>query len=56
MVPCEAFWHMDTTNFNLSKNGSKIIAMHFSKHEIAYWKHVLHLNQKEVKNENPGIL
>ena len=29
MVPCEALWHMDTTNCNLSKIGSKIIAIHF---------------------------
>ena len=29
MVPCEAFWHMDTTNCNLSKIGSKIIAIRF---------------------------
>ena len=29
MVPCEAFWHMDTTNCNLSKLGSKIIATSF---------------------------
>ena len=28
----------------------------FAKHEIAYWKHVLHWNRKEMKNENPGIL
>ena len=29
MVPCEAFWHMDTTNCNLSKIGSKLIAIRF---------------------------
>ena len=29
MVPCEAFLHMDTTNCNLSKIGSKIIAIRF---------------------------
>ena len=29
MVPCEAFWHVDTTNCNLSKIGSKIIAIRF---------------------------
>ena len=29
MVPCVAFWHMDTTNCNLSKIGSKIIAIRF---------------------------
>ena len=29
MVPCEDFWHMDTTNCNLSKNGSKTIAICF---------------------------
>ena len=29
MVPYEAFWHMDTTNCNLSKIGSKIIAIRF---------------------------
>ena len=29
MVPCEAFWHIDTTNCNLSKIGSKIIAIRF---------------------------
>ena len=29
MVPCEAFWHMDTTNCNLSKIGSKTIAICF---------------------------
>ena len=29
MVPCEAFWHMDTTNCNMSKIGSKIIAIRF---------------------------
>ena len=28
----------------------------FANHEIAYWKHVLHWNRKEMKNENPGIL
>ena len=28
----------------------------FAKHEIAYCKHVLHWNRKEMKNENPGIL
>ena len=28
----------------------------FAKHEIVYWKHVLHWNRKEMKNENPGIL
>ena len=28
----------------------------FANHEMAYWKHVLHLNRKEMKNENPGIL
>ena len=31
MIPCEAFWHMDTTNCNLSKIGSKIIAIRFCK-------------------------
>ena len=29
MVPCESFWHMDTTNCNLSKIWSKIIAIRF---------------------------
>ena len=29
MVHCEAFWHMDTTICNLSKIGSKIIAIRF---------------------------
>ena len=29
MVPYEPFWHMDTTNCNLSKIGSKIIAIRF---------------------------
>ena len=29
MVPCEAFWHMDNTNINLSKIGSKLIAIRF---------------------------
>ena len=28
----------------------------FAKHEIAYWKHVLHWNRKEMENENPGII
>ena len=31
MVPCESFRHMDTTNCNLSKIGSKIIATRFCK-------------------------
>ena len=29
MVPCEAFWHMDNTSCNVSKIGSKIIAIRF---------------------------
>ena len=29
MVPYGPFWHMDTTNCNLSKIGSKIIAIRF---------------------------
>ena len=36
MVPCEAFWHMDTTNCNLSKIGSKIIAVRFCE----TWNHI----------------
>ena len=35
---------------------AKLLRYAFAKHEIAYWKHVLHWNQKEMKNENPGIL
>ena len=35
---------------------AKILRYAFAKHEIAYWKHVSHLNRKEVKNENPEIL
>ena len=35
---------------------AKLLWYAFAKHEIAYWKHVLHWNRKEMKNENPGIL
>ena len=35
---------------------AKLLRYAFAKHEIAYWKHVLHWNRKEMKNENPGIL
>ena len=35
---------------------AKLLRYGFAKHEIAYWKHVLHSNRKETKNENPGIL
>ena len=36
-VPYEVFWHMDTTNCNLSKIGSKIIAVRF----FETWNHIL---------------
>ena len=35
---------------------AKLLRYVFANHEIAYWKHVLHWNRKEMKNENPGIL
>ena len=37
----------------LSKLEAKVLQYAFAKREIAYWKHVLHWNRKEVKNENP---
>ena len=38
------------------KMAAKLLRYVSAKHEIAYWKHVLHSNRKEMKNENPGIL
>ena len=35
---------------------AKLLRYTFAKHEIAYWKHVLHWNRKEMKNVNPGII
>ena len=35
---------------------AKLLRYGFAKHEIAYLKHILHWNRKEMKNENPGIL
>ena len=35
---------------------ARLLRFAFAKHEIAYWKHVLHWNWKEMKNENPRIL
>ena len=35
---------------------AKLLRFAFANNEIAYWKHVLHWNRKEMKNENRGIL
>ena len=53
IVPCEAFWHMDTTNCNLSKIGSKIIAIRFCETWNRILKACIALKPEEDENWKP---